>query len=58
MKTFQVEYRRTSFVFVTVQAETAEEADEKAWKQLEEDHYINDAMWEIDSIEEVQEGRA
>jgi ribosomal protein L20A (L18A) len=55
MKTYEVEYRRTSYVIVTVQAETPEEADEKAWKQIEQDHHINDAVWDIESVEEVKE---
>lgn len=58
MKTYEVEYRRTSFITVTVEAETQEEADEKAWKQIEEDHYINDALWEIESVEEINQGES
>jgi hypothetical protein len=54
MKTYEVEYRRTSYITVTVEAETQEEADAKAWKEVESNHYINDALWEIESIEETQ----
>lgn len=55
MKKFEVEYRRTSFITVQVEAQSAEEADKKAWESIEADYYINDAAWEIESIEEIQE---
>ena len=55
MKKFEVELRRTSFITVTVEAETAEEADAKAWLEIEERPDLNDAGWEIESIEEVKE---
>lgn len=53
MKTYEVEYRKTSYVMLTVEAETQEEADAKAWKLVEQDYYIDDACWELESIEEV-----
>jgi hypothetical protein len=52
-KTYEIEYRRTSYIIIWVDAETAEEADEKAWAQVEEDYDINDALWEIYSIDGV-----
>jgi len=52
MKTFEVEYRRTSYIMLTIEAETPEEADEKAWAQVEEDYNTNDALWDVESIEE------
>jgi hypothetical protein len=58
MKTYQVEYRRTSYIVLTIEAETAEEADEKAWAQVEEDYDINDASWAIESIEETNQGES
>jgi hypothetical protein len=55
MKTFEVEYRRTSYITITVEADSKEEADEKAWAEIEHDRAdINDACWELESIEEVQ----
>jgi hypothetical protein len=55
MKTFEVEYRRTSYITITVEADSKEEADEKAWVEIEHDRAdINDACWELESIEEVQ----
>lgn len=54
MKTYEVEYRRTSYITVTVEAETADEADAKAWLEIEERFDLNDAVWEIESIEEMK----
>ena len=54
MKKFEVELRRTSFITVTVEAETAEEAEALAYDEgcVKLDTY---ASWEIESIEEVKE---
>ncbi len=55
MRTFEVEYRRTSYITITVEADSKEEADEKAWAEIEHGRAdINDACWELESIEEVQ----
>jgi hypothetical protein len=55
MKTFEVELRRTSFVLYTVEAETIEEAEDKAWNMLQSDdeHNHDWASWEVESIEEA-----
>ena len=52
MKKFEVEFRRTSFITVTVEAESRDEAWEKAWQEVDQT-YIGDANWETESIEEV-----
>ncbi len=55
MKTFEVELRRTSFITVTVEAESEDQAEELAWADIETmctDSW--DAQWEVESIEEVK----
>lgn len=54
MKTFEVELRRTSFITVTVEANTSEEAEEKAWAEIKAEDYraFKDADWELESVEE------
>lgn len=53
MKTYEVELRRTSFITVTVEAETVEEAEAKAYDEgtIKVDTY---ASWEVESIEEIE----
>lgn len=58
MKMYEVEYRRTSYIMLTVEAETQEEADKKAWAQVEEDYDTSDALWEIESVEEINQGES
>jgi hypothetical protein len=57
MKSYEIEIKRTSFITVTVEADTVEEAEQKAWEEIEggydEGGY---ADWEIDSINELAEG--
>lgn len=55
MKTYEVEYRRTSYITMTVEASSKEEADQKAWREIEHDRAdINDACWELELIQEVE----
>jgi len=53
MKTFEVELRRTSYVTVTVEAETVEEAEALAFDEVNArpDSY---ASWDVESIEEIK----
>jgi len=53
MKTYQIELKRTSYVNLTVEAESVEEAEQLAWDELESDgsYGLNYADWEIESIE-------
>lgn len=54
MKKFEVEYRRTSYITMEVEANSPEEADRIAWQRIEDDRAdINDACWELESIEET-----
>jgi hypothetical protein len=56
MKTYEVEFQRTSYITVTVQAGNEDEAEDVAWAQLEADTVnINDADWKVESVEEVFE---
>jgi hypothetical protein len=53
MKTYQIELKRTSYVNITVEAESVEEAEELAWDELQSDgsYGLTYADWEIESIE-------
>ena len=59
MKEFEVEFRRTSYVVVTVEAESKDEAIDKAWEELEflatQPAHINDSTWDVESIEEMED---
>lgn len=56
MKRFAVELRRTSYITLTVEADSKEDAEAKAWREIEHDRAdINDANWELESIEEVSQ---
>ena len=53
MKTFTVELRRTSFITVTVEAESIDQAKDKAWDEVVSyNHDSKDADWEIGYTEE------
>lgn len=54
MKAYQIEFKRVSYVNMTIQAETLEEAENQAWDELSEDGSwggLKDADWSIESIE-------
>jgi hypothetical protein len=52
MKTYEVELKRVSFVTITVEAGSTEEAEFIAWQELD-NHNDKYADWEIESIEEI-----
>ena len=52
MKTYEVELRRTSYIVITVQAESEEHAEELAWTKLARADK-NYADWEVESIEKM-----
>jgi hypothetical protein len=54
MKTFEVELRRTSYIVIAVQAETQDEAEELAWKELDNRADTGHATWEVESVEEMK----
>jgi hypothetical protein len=54
MKTYQIELKRVSYVNLTIEAETLEEAEDLAWDELSEDGSYgtgSDADWTLESIE-------
>ncbi len=53
MKTYQIELKRTSYVNITVEAESVEEAEQLAWDELQSggSYGLTYADWEIESIE-------
>lgn len=54
MKTFAVELKRVSFVTITVEAGSTEEAEFIAWQEIENGYGDKgDASWETESIEEI-----
>lgn len=53
MKTFAVELKRVSFVTITVEAGSTEEAEFIAWQEIDNSHNDRYADWEIESIEEI-----
>ena len=56
MKTYEVELRRMSFITMTVEADSKEQAEHKAWEYVKENNVsvnIYDANWDIESIEET-----
>ena len=54
MKTYQIELKRTSYVSLTIEADTEDEAERLAWLQMERDYYRDDGNWDIESIEEEE----
>lgn len=55
MKKFEVEFKKTSWVMVTVEAESEEDAENKAFEQLEADGLLKGACWDIDGVWEVKD---
>lgn len=53
MKTYEVEIRRTSFFVVTVEAKDEDEAESKAWEEVQSRADTYHASWDIESIEEI-----
>ena len=51
MKTYQVELKRTSYVNIEIEAESQDDAEALAWKQIEQNYYRDDGSWEIETIE-------
>jgi hypothetical protein len=51
MKAYQVELKRTSYVTLTIEAESQDDAEALAWKQIEQNYYRDDGSWEIETIE-------
>lgn len=54
MKTFEIELRRTSYMVVTVEAESQDEAEALVWREIDSRPDSDDASWDIESVEEVK----
>ena len=55
MKTYEIELKRESYITLTIEADSREEAEDKAWNTLERDYpHINDSTWNVNYIEEVK----
>jgi hypothetical protein len=53
-KLYEVEICRSSWVTLTIEADSEEEAEAKAWKEIEARGDTGDAHWECDRVEEVE----
>ena len=56
MKTYQIELKRTSYVNLTIEAQSQEDAEAQAWAEIEsgESYGISDdADWNLNYIEEL-----
>jgi len=51
MKKFEVEFKKTSWVIVTVEATSEEDAEEKGFQYLEAEGILKDACWDIDGVQ-------
>ena len=52
-KLYEVEFRRTSYITITVKASDPQDAQDIAWELLD-DTEEGDANWDIESIEEAK----
>ena len=52
MKTYEVEFLRSSYVTFIVEADSAHEAGAKAWEAVAQEPDSYNVNWEIESIEE------
>lgn len=56
MKTFEIEFRRVSYITLWIDAESKEEAESKAWREVETNRAdINDSQWDIEFAQQVDE---
>ena len=55
MKSYQVELKRVSYVYMDIEAESQDEAEAMAWDALESHgtYGEGDASWELEAIAEV-----
>lgn len=55
MKKYEVELQYTSYVIYTVEADSKDEAEDKAWELLNQDYTHGYGEWLLSSIEEASE---
>lgn len=55
MKTYEIELKRTSYVTLTIEADSKDEAEQLAWDELQSDgsYGLSYADWDVESIEET-----
>jgi hypothetical protein len=54
MKTYEVELKRTSYITLTVEADDRDDALDKAWAECGDRTDSDDAVWDVESIEEMK----
>jgi hypothetical protein len=52
---FEVELKRESYVTYTIEADNPDEAEAKAWEELERNVPNENGYWSVESIEDVGE---
>mgnify|MGYP003644784654 FL=1 len=52
MRTYQIELKRTSYVNIMVDADSMDEAEAEAWREVENGADSKHADWELEFIEE------
>jgi len=52
---FEVELKRESYVTYTIEADNPDEAETKAWAELERTNPREEGFWSVESIEDVEE---
>ena len=52
---FEVELKRESYVTYTIEANTPDEAEDKAWEELERTNPREEGFWSVESVEDVGE---
>jgi len=57
MKKYEVELKRESYVLYTVEANSPEEAEDKAWKELESDYTHSYGEWTVEFVQEKPQYR-
>lgn len=54
MKTYEIELKRESYITLTIEADSEDQAESIAWEELERNYpHVNDSTWLVESIEEV-----
>ena len=53
-KTYEVELKRESYVTLFIEAENEDEAEAKAWAEIDSRPDMGYATWGIESIEEMK----
>lgn len=54
MNVYTVEIKRTGYVTLQIEAATPDEAEAKAWHEIQTGDYDQGANWELESIEKQE----